>query len=161
MAAALRLFTPWENENMMAWCLFFLKKKMLQYQLHLAQYCACIIILLSKHLSAVSIMVMWLSVHVCLMLYCDCIFIKISVWFFKTKLCFKYFFLWRHHDLSVFTLYHSSVYSFLQVTLCNVTPVWAPTTMTAIGKVPNPVPATLMPVLQWWAMTVSPTVTVE
>lgn len=48
----------------------------------------------------------------------------------------------------------------LQVRLCDVIPVWAPTMMTATGKAPNLVPATQMRALWWWAMTVSPTVTV-
>lgn len=49
---------------------------------------------------------------------------------------------------------------FLQAMLCNVTPAWAPIMTTATGKAPNLVPATLTPVLWWWAMTVSPSVTV-
>lgn len=49
---------------------------------------------------------------------------------------------------------------FRQVRPCNVLPAWAPTMRTATGKAPNHVPATLTPALQWWAMTVSPTVTV-
>lgn len=56
---------------------------------------------------------------------------------------------------SSFFLVYSS-----QVRLCNVIPVWPPIMRTATSKAPNPVPPTLMPVLWWWAITVSPTVTV-
>lgn len=54
----------------------------------------------------------------------------------------------------------TTCFCFHQVRLCDVIPVWAPIMMTATGKGPNPVLATLMPALWWWAKTVSPVVTV-
>lgn len=49
------------------------------------------------------------------------------------------------------------VYFFCQVMLCSVTRAWAPIMMTATDRAPNLAQTTLMHVLPWWAMTVSPT----
>lgn len=73
----------------------------------------------------------------------------------------KHLLLMHHVLILTYNQFALSIYCFLQVTLCNVTPVWAPIMMTATDKAPNLVPATRMPVLRWWAMTVSPTETVE
>lgn len=65
------------------------------------------------------------------------------------------------HTQCISICYINFLFPFLQATLCDATPVWTPIMTTATDKAPNLVPATLMPALQWWAMTVSPTVTVE